>query len=352
MLIKRVTLENFRNHAKSTFEFSNGITIIVGPNGAGKTNLLEAIAMLSVGKAIRGGLEGDLVNIDAKFARVDGVYEDSDKDEVRLEAILHKKHDSNRVVKTFKINGAQKTGIQFVGQSKVVFFAPEDIRLVAGSPSRRRDFINRILTQVHRDYHKSLLKYERVLKHRNKVLEGGHEAQLIVWDAQLLDSANVVQNYRSRFFDFSLQNLKDISIKLFNEGYSLTTDYFQSHLSADSLLRSRSRDLMYGTTQFGPHRDDYSFILKNHQSLDLKHYGSRGQQRTGVFCMKILEEKYIVDQSKTAPILLLDDIFSELDENYRSAIENVINLNQTIITSADINSIPDSIKNSAKIITL
>lgn len=352
MLIKRIELENFRNHSKSSFEFSNDVTIIVGKNGAGKTNLLESIALLSVGKAIRGGVESDLVNIDRDFARVVGVYEDSDSDEIKLEAVLSRKPVSNRVVKVFKVNGAQKTGVQFVGQSKVVFFAPEDIRLVAGSPSRRRDFIDRILSQVHGDYHKSLLKYERVLKHRNKVLEHGHEAQLVVWDAQLLESAQVIQNYRQQFFDFADNNLNAISQNLFSEGFSLKINYSQSFLSQSSLLQSLQRDLIYGTTRYGPHRDDYSFILHNHHSLDLKHYGSRGQQRTGVFCMKLLEEKYIVHKSKTSPILLLDDIFSELDENYRSAIENVISLNQTIITSADINSIPDSIKNSAKIITL
>jgi len=352
MLIRRIELENFRSHKKSRFEFSKNVTIIVGLNGSGKTNLLESIALLSLVKPVRSGLEADLINIDSNFSRVVGIYEDCDGDEVKLEAILNKKPDSNRVVKTFKVNGAQKTAVQFVGQSKVVFFAPEDIRLVAGSPSRRRDFIDRILSQVHYDYHKALLKYERVLKHRNKVLEHGHEAQLLVWDSQLLGSAQVVQNYRKKFFSFSDQNLKDISVNLFSDGFSLSTQYIPSVLSQDSLLRSRQRDLLYGTTQFGPHRDDYSFILKNHHVLDLKHYGSRGQQRTGVLCMKILEDKYIKENSKVSPILLLDDIFSELDENYRSAIENVINSNQTTITSADINSIPDSIKNNAKIITL
>lgn len=352
MFIRRIDLENFRSHKKSAFEFAKDVTIIFGLNGAGKTNLLESVALLSLSKPIRSGLESDLINIDDAFARIVGIYEDFEGDEFKLEAVLSKKPDSNRVVKTFKINGAQKTAVQFVGHAKVVFFAPEDIRLVAGSPSRRRDYINRILSQVHHDYHKALLKYERVLKHRNKVLEYGHEAQLLVWDAQLLESSQVVQNYRKQFFNFSDQNLKNISIDLFSDGFSLSTQYIPSILSQDSLLRSRQRDLMYGTTQFGPHRDDYSFILKNHHVLDLKHYGSRGQQRTGVLCMKILEDKYIKENSKVSPILLLDDIFSELDENYRKAIENVIGLNQTIITSADINSIPDSIKNNAKIIQL
>ena len=352
MFIRHLELENFRNHNKSTFEFSKGITIVVGLNGSGKTNLLEAIALLSLAKPVRNGLEADLINIDSSFSRVVGIYEDFDGDDVKLEAFLNKKLDSNRVVKTFKINGAQKTGVQFVGHTKVVFFAPEDIRLVAGSPSRRRDYIDRILSQVHTNYYKALLKYERVLKHRNKVLEHGHDAQLLVWDAQLLECAQVVQNYRRLFFDFSDMNLKDISVHLFSDGFSLSTKYAPSFLSSDSLSRARQKDLMYGTTQVGPHRDDYSFVLKNHHVLDLKHYGSRGQQRTGVLCMKILEEKYMVETSSVPPILLLDDIFSELDENYKSAIEKVIGVNQTIITSADIKSIPDSIKNNAKIITL
>ncbi len=352
MFIRSIELENFRSHKKSTFEFSKNVTIIVGLNGSGKTNLLESIALLSLAKPVRSGLEADLINIDSDFARVVGIYEDFDGDEVKLEAVLNKNAESRRVVKTFKINGAQKTGVQFVGRAKVVFFAPEDIRLVAGSPQRRRDYIDRILSQVNVNYHKALLKYGRVLKHRNKVLEHGHEAQLLVWDAQLLECAQIVQTHRRNFFDFSNQNLKAISINLFSDGFSLSTNYSPSFLSRDSLTRTRQRDLVYGTTQIGPHRDDYSFILRNHHVLDLKHYGSRGQQRTGVLCMKILEEKYMFEASNLRPILLLDDIFSELDENYKSAIEKVIGPNQTIITSADINSIPDSIKNNAKIITL
>ena len=211
MFIRSIELENFRNHTKSTFEFSKGVTIIVGLNGSGKTNLLESIALLSLAKPVRSGLEADLINIDCGFARVVGIYEDFDGDEMKLEAVLNKNADSNRVVKTFKINGAQKTGVQFIGRAKVVFFAPEDIRLVAGSPSRRRDYIDRILSQVHVNYHKALLKYERVLKHRNKVLDSVrgqvlrsvHDAQLLVWDAQLLECAQIVQNHRRSFFDFS-----------------------------------------------------------------------------------------------------------------------------------------------------
>lgn len=355
MQIKNLELNNFRNYPSRKFEFTNGTTIIAGSNGIGKTNILEAILVLSAGKSARAGLEQELVKLNSPFARVVGITGENDK----LEIIIARKDESRRVQKTYKINNSQKTSTDFIGRIKSVMFAPEDIRLVAGSPSRRRDYLDRILSQVHRDYRSNLSKYNRVLKQRNKfldsikgqILKNLHEAQLDIWNSQLLSSGEVVQKYRDEFFMFADTHLEAISQNLYRDA-ALSLKYAKNELNESRLNSIKQREIFYGTTQIGPHRDDYEFIMKNDHEYDLKGYGSRGQQRTGVLALKILEIQYIQETSKENPILLLDDIFSELDEDYREAISSILEGRQTLITTADINSVPKDIKDNAEIINL
>lgn len=353
MKIKALTLDNFRNYKKETFEIDPSLTVITGPNGIGKTNILEAVYLLSAGKSPRAVVESDMVKEDSDYARVVGVYDSNDK----LEVGIQRKENSNRIQKKFKINGAVKLTATFVGNSKAILFAPEDIRLVAGSPSRRREHLDRILGQVHREYVRNLSKYNRILKQRNKFLEtikgqifrNIHEAQLAIWSEQLVAAGEIIQNYRREFFVYAKTHLPEISRNLYQEGLELGLHYNESHLSKERLASVKSREVMYGTTQIGPHRDDYSFILS---STDLKNYGSRGQQRTGVLCLKVLEMDYMRDKSQSSPILLLDDIFSELDKNYRKAVESISKNQQTLITTADIDMVPNAIRNTSKLISL
>jgi DNA replication and repair protein RecF len=355
MQINKVEFTNFRNYPNKAFEFSEGTIIIAGSNGVGKTNILESVAVLSTGKSPRASLEQELINLNSQFARIIGYTNENDK----LEIIIARKPESRRVQKTYKINNAQKTSTDFVGRIKSVMFAPEDIRLVAGSPSRRRDYLDRILSQVHRDYRVNLSKYTRVLKQRNKFLESIrgqilkdlHQAQFDIWNSQLLSAGEIIQQYRDKFFAFADIRLEQISGQLYKDAF-LSLNYLKSELNEGRLNGIRQREVFYGTTQIGPHRDDYDFIMNNHQHFDLKGYGSRGQQRTGVLALKILEIQYIQEASKENPILLLDDIFSELDEEYRAAIASILDGRQTLITTADINSVPENIKENANIINL
>lgn len=364
MRIKLVNLDNFRNHIKSQFEFSDDVTIITGKNGSGKTNILESIVLLTIAKSTRTGLESEMVNLNSNYARVVGSVESQSQknsDVTKLEVGLQRKDESRRIFKLFKVNSSTRTSAKFIGTLKSVLFAPDDIRLVAGSPLRRREYIDRLLVQVRPDYNRNLLKYNRILKHRNKLLDSikGQamrdifEAQLDIWNSQLLESGIAIQKARSEFFSYSASHLASISQDLYENGFTLSLMYKKSELSSDSLARVKNKELIYGTTQIGPHRDDYVFVLNDkNKSFELKGYGSRGQQRTGVLCVKILENQYIKEVDKVSPVLLLDDIFSELDENYRKSLEKVINNQQTIITTADINSVPASIKDRAKIIKL
>ncbi len=311
--------------------------------------------VLSYGKSPRVSLEQELVNLNSQFARIIGHTHENDK----LEVIISRKPESRRVQKTYKINNAQKTSTDFAGRIKSVMFAPEDIRLVAGSPSRRRDYLDRLLSQVHRDYRVNLNKYNRILKQRNKFLDSIkgqivkslHDAQFSVWDTQLVTAGEIIQNRRNDFFKFADLRLAQISGDLYKNAF-LSLNYLKSDLTLARLNGIKQRELFYGTTQIGPHRDDYDFIMNNHSHFGLKGYGSRGQQRTGVLSLKILEIQYIQETSKENPILLLDDIFSELDEDYRAAIKTILNGRQTLITTADISSVPKDIKDNAQIINL
>lgn len=349
MKLKSLELDNFRNYkTKTTFEFDENINLIIGPNGIGKTNILEAINTLSIGKSSRAIVEGDLINIVSDYARIVGLTYGNDK----IESALERKTDSSRIQKIFKINNAKKSSTQFVGYFRSIMFSPEDIRLVAGSPARRRDYLDKLLIQAYSDYRINLSKYNRVLKHRNKLLDSMkgqiirsiHNAQLDIWDKQLLESGQVIQSLRSKFFDYLATNVEEVSSKLFNHNSKLSFEYKMKKLSKDRLTAMRNIEISSGVTQIGPHRDDFDFIMDiDGRSLKLKEYGSRGQQRTGVLCIKYLELDFIEAETGSRPILLLDDIFSELDLDYRKSILNIIPNQQTFITSAVEDMIPEEL---------
>ena len=358
MKVKNLSLNNFRNYSKSEFEFSDQTTIIYGPNGAGKTNILEAISFLSLGKSYRALVERELIKLSAEFAKLKCTLSSGDS----LESIIANKLNSNRVQKNFKLNGVLKPLAKFVGVLKSIMFSPEDIRLVAGSPSHRREYLNKFLSQVNPSYHKALIKYEKILKQRNKLLEAYStffskdmfNSQYDLWTSQLVEQGTFIQNERRNFFEYIALHAPQASRDIYPRGNTLKLKYFPSLISAEKLLSLKNKEIFKGTTQAGPHRDDYGFFFADNygEDLDLRSYGSRGQQRTSVLGLKLLELKYMNEICKENPIILLDDIFSELDDDYRKAIENITKYQQTIITTADINNVPESIKTSAKLVYL
>lgn len=356
MKILSLDLEQFRNYEKKSFKVDDPLTIICGPNGSGKTNVLEAIELLSVARSPRVSREEELIRISSNYARVSATLDSKE----HLEVVLSRKPDSTRIVKTCKVNGAQKTGPRFIGILPTVYFSPEDIRLVAGSPSRRREHLDRMLSQVDREYHSALSTYTRILKQRNKLLErlrgqilrAIDEPQLSFWNDKLVETGQVVQTKRADFFTYANEKYPDISKTLFPYGDVVRLTYRQSTLTKEKLQSMRHQELVRGATQIGPHRDDFDFLSDQFAGRSLKGYGSRGQQRTAVLCLKVLELDFLRNHSKTNPILLLDDIFSELDETYRSHITTIAKNQQTIITTADFESIPETMKSTANMIQL
>lgn len=338
-IIKSLEYTNFRNHKKAKWEFSSQNNLIVGNNGAGKTNILEGVYFLSIGKSFRAVTEKDVINIESSFSKITAYVNDSIKLEIELQ-----RNYNGRVKKVFKKNGVIKKAKDFIGLFRSVLFNPEDIRLIIGSPSRRRDYIDTTLCQLYPEYYKNLHKYERVLKHRNKLLEISrgqilhniYEAQLELWDKELSEAGIIVQDYRKKFFEYVDESIMAISDELFGEIGLIKIEYVPSLINLHSLSSKRRFDIESGHTSVGPHRDDFNFsLIKNNLTMDLQNFGSRGQQRTAVLALKIIELNYMEKITNTKPVLLLDDIFSELDDIFREHVNNTMQKYQTIVTSAE-----------------
>jgi len=328
-MIDNIKLTNFRNFDKKVLEFSKKITVIVGPNGVGKTNILESLFLLSTGKSFKAKLESESINYDENLARVIGTV-----GETKLEAVLTKDVDG-WPKKRLLINGVPKRSIDFAGNFKVVLFGPWDMDLVTESPSIRRKFLDTVLSQIDKEYRRSVLSYDKGLRQRNKLLwsireTGASRSQLLFWNQLLIKNGDYISNKREEFINFvnSTPSLNDQKLELV---------YDRSVISEGRLEQYKNEEVASATTLVGPHRDDFIFkvALEKDKFRELAAYGSRGQQRMGVFWLKLAELAFVELQSGEKPTLLLDDIFSELDHEHRDLVVKVAGRQQTIITTAD-----------------
>ncbi len=381
MYISTIKLQNFRSYAKSEFTFTPETTVIVGPNTAGKTNILEAIFLLSTGKSFRAERDLEMIKFNEEISRVYGttVNEDSNSD-VKLEIML-----TNGIVaktaapkKKYLVNGVPKKQIDFAGLLRAVLFAPTDLDLVTDSPSLRRKYLDFVLLQIDRDYRRTLLSYEKGLRQRNRLLErirdeGVPRTQLSFWDDLLIKNGQYIGQKRQEYIGYINYNL-EIAEALKKDGkdsLKLQIVYDHSEISKDRLKQYEREEVASTTTLVGPHRDDW-MINKYQSSKVLKHpsfalrvtegkqedwvevslYGSRGEQRMAVLWLKMCELEYINDKTGQRPVLLLDDIFSELDDNHRRLIMEVVPKQQTIITTTDIEHIEKSYLGEVNVIKL
>ncbi|HWA52426.1 MAG TPA: DNA replication and repair protein RecF [Patescibacteria group bacterium] len=319
-MIQKVRLQNFRNLPDDVFTFAKDTTVIVGPNAAGKTNLLESIFMLSIGKSFKSNLENEIIKEKKDFARIKGLLSDNAKLEVILSKISHKK---------FLVNAVNKRMVDFAGNLKTVLFAPSDLDLVTSSPSLRRKFLDNALSQVDREYRRQLLSYEKGLRSRNKLLfrireEHLPSSQLLFWNQLLIKAGDYISMSRENFINFINEN------NSLSGEYKITYD--KSVISEKRLSDYEIAEIASATTLVGPHRDDFIFQYKG---KNLSSFGSRGEQRMGILWIKLSELEFIFNKTNKKPTLLLDDIFSELDEFHREIVFNVTKNQQTIITTAD-----------------
>lgn len=307
-MLNNLVLQNFRNYSKKSFEFGEGTTLIVGPNAVGKTNILEAIYILATGKSFRAENEKELVKEGQSVAKVeaDGLE------------ILWDSRD--RFSKLYRINGVGKRMVDFVGNLRAVLFSPQDIEIVADSPSTRRKYLDSILNLVYRDYRVAGRIYERAIRQRNRLLrrireENLDRGQLLYWDQLLINNGRVIHDRRREYLNF------------------LGFPYDHSVISAQRLGKYASEEVAAATTLVGPQRDDFT-VIKNGKNLHA--FGSRGEQRLAVFDIKLRELAYVEKITGEKPTLLLDDIFSELDHANRHRILEVIPKQQTIMTTTDL----------------
>ena len=329
MKIERLTLENFRSYKKKIFHFGQ-TTVIVAPNGAGKTNILEAIYLLSTGLSERASVTDEMINFDSEIGSVAGVIEHNE-DRTELSVVLTKGvYMGKRTPKRrYLVDGVARVRSGFVGKLAAVLFRPEDMRLIEGSPSRRRNYLDETLFMAHPEYGRALSVYEASLKRRNRLLDAirdglARREQLTYWDQSIIKNGNILTDFRRSYLDYLSQ------IQTAFGQYKL--EYDASTISASRLEQYASAEVAVGYTLVGPHKDD--FVIKS-EGRDLMKYGSRGEQRLAVLFLKLGNMQYIEGKLGVKPVLLLDDIFSELDEEHRQQVVAMTKGRQTIITSAE-----------------
>lgn len=347
MKLKQLKLTNFRNYQQLDLEFQNGLTILTGQNAQGKTNLLEAIFLLSLAKSHRTNHDQEMIGWNDNTASVQALIE-TDNYEFPLELFLSSKG------KKAKYNHLEQSKLShFVGKLNVVLFAPEDMQLVKGSPNIRRKFIDSELGQSHPVYLNELLDYNRLLKQRNTYLKQfGYSDKFdkLYFDIltqQLIEKAVSIVKYRIEFIEALSKIAKPIHSSLSNQNEELTIEYVasSSHLDyqdKDTLTQqfenlfkqSFQREKDQGTTVYGPHRDDLGLYINDKKAL---YFGSQGQQRTTVLSLKLAEIELMNQLKGEYPILLLDDVLSELDDDRQHILmEYIENRVQTFLTTATI----------------
>jgi DNA replication and repair protein RecF len=348
-MIQSITLKNYRSYSESSFEFSSGVTIIIGPNASGKTNLLEAVYVLSQGSAFRSG-DKDLISSDSPWARIEG-YVDGEKRVVKLE------QNEPRTKKTIELNDTAKARLSFNETIPIVLFEPDDSRIIGGSPERRRAYLDTVLSSVSPSYKKSLSSYKRALKQRNNLLKSSQSTgSLFAWNMVLARHADELVKERLEFIEYINQALPEIYSTLAGTSCELLVsyesivhggNYLQTYLNR--LERSFSLDKERGYTSIGPHRDDFKIELNQKNSGV---FASRGEGRTITLALKIIELRIIEQRRGTKPILLLDDVFSELDGARRRMLTDSIRDHQAVITTTDADVVEKKFVQLAQLISL
>ena len=334
MGLTSITLSDFRNYKNKDFNFSDGVTVIAGENAKGKTNLLEAIYLLGVGESFRAKRTEEMVRFEQELGRVSGSVPLSKKDAISLEVVVNGGVVMGKVVnkRKYLVDGVSRRRKDILGILPLVLFRPEDIELISGSPDVRRKFLDRLMIQVDKTYEHSLSTYEQALRRRNKILDAVREGtasrySLAFWDGLLIKHGQVIQEKRRELVEY-INNLFEKS-ELFKK---LKIIYDLSVISESRLDQYAEAEVAVGYTLVGPHKDD--LVIKE-GTRDLLTYGSRGEQRMAVLALKMGEIYYLEEKGKKKATLLLDDIFSELDDEHKQEVLRVMAGRQVIVTTAD-----------------
>lgn len=358
MKIRDIKLLNFRNYDDLNLEFSDNINIIIGNNGEGKTNILESVYVLSLTKSNRYGYDNDLIKFNKEYLKVEGNVIDDD--------LLRKFSVSlSKNKKIVYINGKEiKKVSDYISNFCVISFSPLDLEIIKGAPSIRRNFLNIEISQLYNNYVNYLNEYNYILKMRNDYLKKMNLNAMIdkryldIINDKLIEKAIRIYEYRFKFVEeinslienifYKITGLKSLKIYFDN---SLGMGNFDESLIKktmnDKFKKNYNQELMLGNTLNGPHRDDFKFMLND---MDMKLYASQGQQRLAIIAFKIAELFIFKRIKKSYPVLLLDDIFSEIDIKKRNKIIKYLNNDiQTIITTTDLVDISEDLLKKARI---
>ena len=332
MIIESIELKNYRNYDKLHMDFSHGTNILYGDNAQGKTNILEAIYVCATTKSHRGSKDKEIIQFDRDESHI--------KLNVRKRDVPYRidMHLKKNRAKGVAVNGVPiKKASELFGIVNVVFFSPEDLNLKKNGPAERRRFIDLELCQLNKLYVHSLVQYNKIVTQRNKLLKDimfrpDYEETLDIWDMQLVQYGREVIRCREAFVGQLNDLIGGIHRQLSGEKESLHISYEPNvtvDMFEDTLRKSRPSDLKQRTTLTGPHRDDLSFIIND---IDIRRFGSQGQQRTAALSLKLAEIELVKKIVNDYPILLLDDVLSELDGSRQNHLLSGINHIQTMIT--------------------
>lgn len=350
MYLENIELQNFRNYEKEQLSFSPSINVLIGENAQGKTNLIESVYFLAMSRSHRTSKDNEMINWDSDFAKVKGNLKKKSHS-IPLEIILSKRG------KMAKLNHLeQKRLSDYIGQLNVILFAPEDLSLVKGSPSVRRKFVDMELGQMNKIYLYHLTQYQQILKQRNQFLKQAKynnkydKIYLEVLTEQLAAEAAEVLYARFRFVNQLSEWANAVQTDISNEKEALTIRYKTSSDTDEDMTveeifeqlkenyqKAMTQEIEQGTTTVGPHRDDLVFYVNDR---NVQTYGSQGQQRTTALSLKLAEIELMREMTGEYPILLLDDVLSELDDSRQThLLKTIQNKVQTFITTTSLDGV-------------
>lgn len=346
MKIESINLENFRNYESLELSLHEGTNLFYGDNAQGKTNILEAVYLCGTTKSHRGSKDRETI----KFGQEEShIRMNISKNEISYRIDMHLKKNK---AKGIAINGLPiRKASELLGLGNFVFFSPEDLNIIKNGPSERRRFLDMELCQLNKVYLYSLMNYNKILMQRNKLLKDiyfnpEYEDTLDIWDMQMVEYGCQVIRAREAFVKQLNQIIYEIHRKLSGGREALLVTY-EKNVSEEAFVemihRNREKDIKLKMSHTGPHRDDLSFLIRD---VDIRRFGSQGQQRTTALSLKLAEIELVKHNSKDSPVLLLDDVLSELDSNRQHYLLESISGVQTLITGTGVD---DFVENNFKI---
>ena len=332
MKIKSLKLKNYRNYDLLKLDFDDAANIFYGDNAQGKTNILEAVYLSGTTKSHRGTKDRDLIQFGNEESHIEAVVE---KKGIEYQLDMHLKKNSPKGIAVNKI--PLRKASELFGIINFVFFSPEDLNIIKDGPSERRRFIDMELSQLDRVYLSDLYNYNRIVNQRNHLLKdmgnsGKIADTLDIWDLQLVQYGNKIIERRKEFIKQVNEIISFIHKKLTGSREDIQVIYEPSNGSLaleQALIKNRDRDLRIKSTSVGPHRDDICLLAGD---LDIRRFGSQGQQRTAALSLKLSEIELVKQAINDTPVLLLDDVLSELDKHRQNYLLDSINDIQTLIT--------------------